>query len=107
MISMAILKLGNEEQKRHYLPRLAQEDTIAAFALTESDAGSDAANIRATAKRVDGGYVLNGHKKFVGNADIADRAVIFATAGLIVYEAVLRLQRRLRGRGVDAALRAA
>jgi alkylation response protein AidB-like acyl-CoA dehydrogenase len=67
MISMAILKLGSEEQKRRYLPRLAQEDAIAAFALTESDAGSDAANIRAVAKRVDGGYILNGRKQWCTN----------------------------------------
>ncbi len=67
MISMAILKLGNEEQKRRYLPKLAQEDTIAGFALTEPDAGSDAANIRSSAKRVDNGYLLNGRKQWCTN----------------------------------------
>jgi alkylation response protein AidB-like acyl-CoA dehydrogenase len=67
MICMAILKLGTEEQKRTYLPVLAQEDSIAGFALTEPDAGSDAANIRATAKRSDNGYVLNGRKQWCTN----------------------------------------
>jgi alkylation response protein AidB-like acyl-CoA dehydrogenase len=67
MICMAILKLGSEEQKRSYLPKLSQEDTIAGFALTEPDAGSDAANIRATAKRVPGGYILNGRKQWCTN----------------------------------------
>lgn len=67
MICMAILKLGSEEQKRKYLPKLAQEDAIAGFALTEPDAGSDAANIRASAKRVAGGYVLNGRKQWCTN----------------------------------------
>jgi alkylation response protein AidB-like acyl-CoA dehydrogenase len=67
MICMAILKLGSEEQKRRYLPKLAQDDTIAAFALTEPDAGSDAANIRATAKRVADGYLLNGRKQWCTN----------------------------------------
>jgi alkylation response protein AidB-like acyl-CoA dehydrogenase len=67
MISMAILKLGSERQKQKYLPKLAQEDTIAAFALTEPDAGSDAANLRASAKRVDGGYELNGRKQWCTN----------------------------------------
>lgn len=82
MISMAILKLGNEEQKRHYLPRLAQEDTIAAFALTESDAGSDAANIRATAKRVDGGHVLNGRKQWCTNGSFSTVIMgMFRTGG--------------------------
>ena len=82
MISMAILKLGNEEQKRHYLPRLAQEDTIAAFALTESDAGSDAANIRANAKRVDGGYVLSGRKQWCTNGSFSTVIMgMFRTGG--------------------------
>ncbi len=67
MISMAILKLGSEEQKRRYLPKLAQEDTIAGFALTEPDAGSDAANIRSAAKRVESGYILNGRKQWCTN----------------------------------------
>jgi alkylation response protein AidB-like acyl-CoA dehydrogenase len=67
MICMAILKLGNEDQKRRYLPKLAQEDAIAAFALTESDAGSDAASIRASAKRDGDSYVLNGRKQWCTN----------------------------------------
>jgi acyl-CoA dehydrogenase len=67
MICMAILKLGSQEQKRGYLPKLAQEDAIAAFALTEPDAGSDAANIRASAAREGDGYVLNGRKQWCTN----------------------------------------
>ena len=50
-----------------------------ALATTEPDAGSDAAAITTTATRVDGGYVLAGHKKFIGNAPIADACVVFAT----------------------------
>ena len=67
MISMAILKLGSEEQKRRYLPKLAQEDTIAGFALTEPDAGSDAAALRASAKRDGDGWVLSGRKQWCTN----------------------------------------
>lgn len=67
MICMAILKLGSEEQKQRYLPKLAQEDAIAAFALTEPDAGSDAANIRAAAKRDGNTYILNGRKQWCTN----------------------------------------
>jgi butyryl-CoA dehydrogenase len=71
MVSNAILKLGSEEQKRHWLPLLAGGDAIAAFALTESDAGSDAAAIRATAKRTGDGYVLSGRKQWCTNGSYA------------------------------------
>ncbi len=67
MICMAILKLGSEEQKRRYLPKLAQHDTIAGFALTEPDAGSDAAALRANAKRDGDAWVLNGRKQWCTN----------------------------------------
>ena len=67
MICMAILKLGSEEQKRRYLPKLAQQDTIAGFALTEPDAGSDAAALRASAKRDGDSWILNGRKQWCTN----------------------------------------
>jgi alkylation response protein AidB-like acyl-CoA dehydrogenase len=67
MICSAILKLGSDAQKRRWLPPLANGDTIAGFALTESDAGSDAAAIRATAKATQVGYVLNGRKQWCTN----------------------------------------
>ena len=67
MICMAILKLGTEDQKRRYLPKLAHEDTIAGFALTEPDAGSDAANLRSTARRDGDFYILNGRKQWCTN----------------------------------------
>jgi alkylation response protein AidB-like acyl-CoA dehydrogenase len=82
MICMAILKLGSEEQKRTYLPKLAQEDTIAGFALTEPDAGSDAANLRGTAKRVPGGYQLNGRKQWCTNGSYSTVLMgMFRTGG--------------------------
>jgi len=67
MICNAILKLGNDEQKERWLPKLAGADAIAAFALTEPDVGSDAAAIRATAKRTADGYLLNGRKQWCTN----------------------------------------
>lgn len=71
MICMAIAKFGSDAQKRRYLPKLAQEDAIAGFALTEPDAGSDAANIRASARRTGGGYVLNGRKQWCTNGSFS------------------------------------
>ena len=67
MICSAIMRLGTQEQKEKYLPKLAAQDTIAAFALTEPDAGSDAGNIRATARANENGYVLNGRKQWCTN----------------------------------------
>ena len=71
MICSAILRIGTEEQKQQWLPKLASGDGIAAFALTESECGSDAAGLRATARRVDGGYVLNGRKQWCTNGGFA------------------------------------
>lgn len=67
MICAAILKLGTQEQKQHWLPLLAGGDVIAGFALTEPDAGSDAAAIRAPATRAGDGYRLNGRKQWCTN----------------------------------------
>ena len=75
-----VLALGSEEQKQRWLPPLCgPEPPAVAVAITEPGAGSDAAAIETEAARVDGGYVLNGNKKFIGNGNIADRAVVFAT----------------------------
>jgi acyl-CoA dehydrogenase len=75
-----VLALGSEAQKQRWLPPLCGADPPAvAVAITEASAGSDAASIATEAKRVDGGYVLTGSKKFIGNGNIADRAVVFAT----------------------------
>ena len=74
-----VLALGTEEQKRRWLPALCgPEPPAVAVAITEPGAGSDAAAITTAAERVDGGYVLNGHKTFIGEAHIAERAVVFA-----------------------------
>lgn len=75
----AINAYGNEEQKKRYLPPLARGEKIGAFALTEANAGSDAAAGETTAVRDDSSYVLNGTKTFISNANVADTFVIFAT----------------------------
>jgi alkylation response protein AidB-like acyl-CoA dehydrogenase len=69
---------GSARQQEAYLRPLAAGRMIGAFALTEPQAGSDAANLRTTAKRVDGGYVLNGTKQFITSGAIAGVAITFA-----------------------------
>jgi acyl-CoA dehydrogenase len=76
--SQGIIIDGTEEQKRRYLPRLATGELIGAFALTEPDAGSDAAALRTTAKREGDHYVLNGTKRFITNAPEAGIFTIMA-----------------------------
>jgi acyl-CoA dehydrogenase len=75
-----VLALGSDEQKRRYLPPLCgPEPPACSVAITEPDHGSDSAAIETHARRVDGGYVIDGRKKFIGNAPIADVCVVFAT----------------------------
>jgi alkylation response protein AidB-like acyl-CoA dehydrogenase len=82
MIAAAILRLGNEMQKRTYLPQLASGDAIAGFALTESGAGSDAVAIASTARRDGTGYVLRGRKQWCTNGSYAGVTMaMFRTGG--------------------------
>jgi alkylation response protein AidB-like acyl-CoA dehydrogenase len=71
MICAAVLKLGNDAMKERWLPKLANGDAIAGFALTEPDVGSDAANLRATAVRDADGFVLNGRKQWCTNGSFS------------------------------------
>jgi len=70
---------GSEEQQRHYLPPLATGERLAAFALTEPNAGSDVSAIVTRALRDTNGYRLNGVKHFISNAGIAHTYVVFAS----------------------------
>jgi alkylation response protein AidB-like acyl-CoA dehydrogenase len=82
MICSAIRKLGTQQQKERWLPPLATADVIAGFALTESDAGSDAAAIRASAKRSGGGWVLSGRKQWCSSGSYAGVIMgMFRTGG--------------------------
>ncbi len=76
--SQGILLDGTPEQKRKYLPKLASGEWTGCFALTEPEAGSDAANIQTTAQRQGDKWILNGRKHFITNGDIADVATVFA-----------------------------
>jgi alkylation response protein AidB-like acyl-CoA dehydrogenase len=72
-----ILISGSMEQKKKYLPQLASGEKLAAFGLTESEAGSDVGNIRTTALKEGGFYILNGTKQWITNGGEADIYVIF------------------------------
>lgn len=76
--SQGILFDGTDEQKAKYLPRLATGELVASFALTEPDAGSDAASLRTTAIRDGDVYVVNGTKRYITNAPTADIFTLMA-----------------------------
>ncbi|RZU30637.1 acyl-CoA dehydrogenase [Blastococcus saxobsidens] len=73
-----IARFGSDEQKKKYLPGLSAGKLIGSFALTEAEAGSDPAALRTTARRDGDGWVLNGSKRYITNAPIADLFVVFA-----------------------------
>ncbi len=73
-----IFQFGSEAQREKYLPKMAQGELIGCFGLTEPDSGSDPSSMKTTAKKVDGGYRLNGAKMWITNAPFADLAIVWA-----------------------------
>ncbi len=78
LVMHPIYAYGSEEQKQKYLPKLATGEWIGCFGLTEPDGGSDPNAMRTRAKKVDGGYILNGEKTWITNSPIADVFVVWA-----------------------------
>ena len=78
LVMYPIHAYGSEEQRMKYLPKLASGEWIGCFGLTEPDAGSDPGGMKTTAKKSDGGYVLNGSKMWISNAPVADVFVVWA-----------------------------
>lgn len=74
-----ILRFGTDAQKANYLPRMISGELIGADGVTEPESGSDAFALRTTATRVDGGYVLNGRKTYIGMGPVAGVILTFAT----------------------------
>jgi len=89
-----VLALGTDAQKEQWVrPLTSETPPMTALATTEPDAGSDAASIQTTARRVDGGYVLDGQKTWISNGGVAELYVVFAT-----------VERGSRHRGITAFL---
>ncbi|OGA10303.1 MAG: acyl-CoA dehydrogenase [Betaproteobacteria bacterium RIFCSPLOWO2_02_64_14] len=74
----SIYAYGSEEHRRKYLPRMAKGELLGCFGLTEPDHGSDPGSMKARAKTVEGGYLLNGTKLWITHAPIADIMVVWA-----------------------------
>ncbi|MBA3450436.1 MAG: acyl-CoA dehydrogenase family protein [Chloroflexia bacterium] len=80
LVPLTIAACGAKEQKTRWLPRLARGEAIGAFALTEPEHGSDASHLTTRATRDGDAYVLDGAKRWIGNATICDVAIIWARA---------------------------
>jgi alkylation response protein AidB-like acyl-CoA dehydrogenase len=81
LCATAIQQVGTPDQRARYMPMFCDPSQVVlgAMGLTEAEAGSDVAALKTTARRVEGGYLLNGGKRFISNGGIADIHVIFAT----------------------------
>ena len=80
LVMFPIYAFGSEEQKQHWLPRMARGEAIGCFGLTEPDSGSDPSSMSTTARRDGDAYILNGNKMWITNGGIADVAVVWARA---------------------------
>ena len=80
-LGMGAVSLFGSEEQRQWLEKTRAGEAIAGFAMTEPEAGSDAAALAMTATKTDGGYVLNGEKTYISNGGIADVYTVFARTG--------------------------
>lgn len=76
-----LVHMGTQEQKEKWLPRMATGEVVGALAMTEPGAGSDLRGIKTTARKVDGGYIVNGAKTFISSGATADLVVTFVKTG--------------------------
>ncbi len=78
LVMQCIEQNGSEDQKKEFLPQLAAAKKIGCYCLTEPEAGSDAASIQTQAEKTKAGYILNGEKIWITNANLAHLAIVFA-----------------------------
>lgn len=81
MVQSILHQFGNQTQKEKYLPALTSGQEIGSFCLSESSSGSDAASLKTTAKKVEGGYILNGSKLWITSGGIAKTYIVMARTG--------------------------
>ncbi len=97
--SLGLKLAGTEEQKQRYLPRLASGEWLGAYALTESGSGSDSAAMRTAARREEDEYVLNGSKRFITNAGVAQLYTVFAKTDPDAGHEVARVEPKMGIKG--------
>ena len=78
LVCSSLVRWGTEEQKQEWLPRLCSGEALGCFGLTEPDTGSDAANLKTRAEKIDGGWRINGGKMWISLGNYAKLALIFA-----------------------------
>ncbi|MBI4965278.1 MAG: acyl-CoA dehydrogenase family protein [Desulfomonile tiedjei] len=93
MVTHLIYHYGNEEQRQRFVKPLALGEKLAAYSLTEGEAGSDAAALSTSAVKTDGGYVLNGTKLYVTSGEVAD-----------IYAVMVRTDESQKQKGISAVL---
>jgi isovaleryl-CoA dehydrogenase len=81
MVVDSLVRNGTQDQQERYLPRLCDGSWVSCLAITEPESGSDALSMRTSAKRVDGGWVLNGSKTFITNGPDCDMTMVYAKTG--------------------------
>lgn len=103
-----LVDLGTEEQKQRWLPKFCSGELIAAIGMTEPSGGSDLAALKTTAKKVDGGWVVNGSKTFITNGDMADLVITAARTdpakgakGITLFAIEEGMEGFARGRKLD------
>lgn len=103
-----LVDLGTEEQKQRWLPKFCSGELVAAIGMTEPSAGSDLAALKTTAKKADGGWVLNGSKTFITNGDMADLVITAARTdpskgakGITLFAIEEGMEGFARGRKLD------
>ena len=100
LVMQPIFDFGSEEQKKRWLPELANGNIIGCFGLTEPDHGSDPASMNTKAKKVKGGYLLKGAKNWISNSPIADLLLIWGKDENNIIKGFI-IERNITKKGLD------